>query len=145
MMATGCRRLSRRQVVACAQRAVDQNRRGLCIVVELVHDVQRRIEQVDQVAILRPDDRPPADQLDRAVEPLLEQRVKPPPGGHRVGVRIIVRDDPNDGVIGKDVEQAFRLEARNGFEIRHVCQAERDSRRGGGTIPELEPRGIRLF
>ncbi len=110
-----------------------------------VHDVQRRIEKVDQVAILRPDDRPPADQLDRTVEPLLEKRVKSPTGGHRVGIRVVVRDDPNDGVIGKGVEQTFRLEARNGSEIGHVGQAERESRRGGGTVPELEPRGILLF
>ena len=133
------------QMVARAQRAVDENRRGLGIVVERLDDVQRRVEQVDQMAIFRPDDRPSADQLDRAIEPLLEERIQAPPGGHRVGVGVVVRDDPYEGVVSKNVEQAFRLKARNGSEIRHVRQAERELRRGGGTIPELDPRGIESF
>jgi hypothetical protein len=43
------------------------------------------------------------------------------------------------------VEQAFRSKARNGSEIRHVRQAARELHRGGGTIPELDPRGISSF
>ena len=56
-----------------------------------------------------------------------------------------MRDDPYEGIVSKDVEQAFRLKARNGSEIRHVRQAEREMPRGGGTIPELGPRGTESF
>ena len=65
-------------MVARAQRAVDENRRCLWIVVELIDDLQRRVQQVDQMAVFGADDRASADQLDRTIEPFLEERIQVP-------------------------------------------------------------------
>ena len=115
MMATGCRRsrVARWLVVPNPQStrtmAVGTHR-------QLVDDVQRGIEQVDQVTVFGPDDGASCHELDRTVEALLKQGIEPPAGGHCVGVRVVVRDDPRGEYRGEDVEQALRLQTRSGCE-----------------------------
>lgn len=95
---------SRGQVIARPQPAVDEHDRRVGIFGETVDDLQRRVEQLDQVAIFRPDDGASRHELDRLVEVLGKQPVQPPPGSDGVGVGVVVRDDPESGIRGENFE-----------------------------------------
>jgi hypothetical protein len=69
-----------------------------------IDDLQRRIEQLDQVPIFGPDDGASGHELDRLVEVLGKQPVQPPAGGNGVGVGVVVRDDPESGIRGENFE-----------------------------------------
>ncbi len=95
---------ARCQVIARPQSAVDEHDGRVGILGEAVDDLQRRVEQFDQVTIFRPDDGASGHELDRFVEVFGKQSVQPPPGGDGVGVGVVVRDDPESGIRGENFE-----------------------------------------
>ena len=93
------------QMVGVAQAAIHENNTRFVIGSYRGHQLQGRHQQLDHVPVFGPHNRAAADQLDRPVEPLLNQGPHAPTRRDRIGIGIVVHDDCQPPIVGQNPQQ----------------------------------------